>query len=58
MMILNDLAVLPSGESLIDASHLLVDQPLGMALDLIGVDLYSAGSGVDGLFASIILGGR
>jgi hypothetical protein len=58
MMILNDLAVLPSGESLIDASHLLVDQPLGMALDFIGVDLYGAGSGVDGLFASLILGGR
>lgn len=57
-VILNELAVLPSGEALVDASHLLVDQPLGMAMDLIGVDLYGAGSDVEGLFASLWLAGR
>ena len=55
--ILAENALLPKGQSLMDATPLLVENPYGNALDLIGVDLVCAGWSVEGLFAHMTLAG-
>jgi hypothetical protein len=55
--ILAENAMLPKGQSLLDATPLLVANPCGNALDLIGVDLVCAGWPVEGLFAYMTLAG-
>ncbi len=49
--------LLPIGKSLLDATPLLVENPSGNALDLIGVDLMCAGCSVEGLFVYLTLAG-
>jgi hypothetical protein len=49
--------LLPIGQSLLDATPLLVENPSGNALDLIGVDLMCAGWSVEGLFVYLTLAG-
>ena len=56
--ILEGIAKLPKGQSLMDATTLLVESPSGGALDLIGVDLMQSGELVQGLFVHLTLSSR
>jgi hypothetical protein len=56
--ILEGIAKLPKGQSLMDATTLLVESPSGGALDLIGVDLMQSGKLVQGLFVHLTLSSR
>jgi hypothetical protein len=56
--ILEEIAKLPKGQSLMDATTLLVESPSGSALDLIGVDLVGSGLNVQGLFVHLTLSSR
>ncbi len=56
--ILEEIAKLPKGQSLMDATTLLVESPSGSALDLIGVDLMCSGLNVQGLFVHLTLSSR
>jgi hypothetical protein len=56
--ILEGIAKLPKGQSLMDATTLLVERPSGSALDLIGVDLICSGEFVRGLFVHLTLSSR
>ena len=56
--ILEGIAKLPKGQSLMDATTLRVESPSGGALDLIGVDLMQSGKLVQGLFVHLTLSSR
>jgi hypothetical protein len=56
--ILKEFAVLPKGQSLMEATTLLVERPSGSSLDLIGVDLMCHGEFVQGLFVHLTLSSR